>query len=233
MTDSPDTPEAVCQTLLTSCAAHGFDLMHPLQIGWYNDAVDNAYRVPDFGRRSSLAIVIANSRALWGPFRAARRRDPELAAARDPLDRYTERILSNAVESMQIDHELRFSHEPPPRRVAMQRLAHVAGFAYLSRSHLSIHPTVGPWFGLRALVIFDMPGPTISAPECELPCVCDAHCLEPLRVAMNASADMSHASVEQRWRLWLAVRDACPVGRAYRYDDEQIRYHYTKDKSAL
>lgn len=35
------------------------------------------------------------------------------------------------------------------------------------------------------------------------------------------------------WRRWLAVRDACPVGRAHRYSDAQIAYHYTKDRGVL
>jgi methylmalonic aciduria homocystinuria type C protein len=35
------------------------------------------------------------------------------------------------------------------------------------------------------------------------------------------------------WRLWLAVRDACPLGAEHRYSEEQVRYHYTKDVDAL
>ena len=34
----------------------------------------------------------------------------------------------------------------------MQRLAHVAGLAYLSESHLSVHAEYGPWLGLRAAI---------------------------------------------------------------------------------
>jgi hypothetical protein len=41
------------------------------------------------------------------------------------------------------------------------------------------------------------------------------------------------AAVERGWRAWVAVRDACPVGRASRYGDEQIRYHYAKDRGVL
>jgi cyanocobalamin reductase (cyanide-eliminating) / alkylcobalamin dealkylase len=35
------------------------------------------------------------------------------------------------------------------------------------------------------------------------------------------------------WRAWLAVRDACPVGREHRYGDDQIAYHYAKRRDAL
>jgi methylmalonic aciduria homocystinuria type C protein len=37
----------------------------------------------------------------------------------------------------------------------------------------------------------------------------------------------------QRWRAWLEVRDACPIGVAERYPDGQIRWHYAHDRSAL
>ncbi|MGH8586497.1 MAG: hypothetical protein ACREWE_10055 [Gammaproteobacteria bacterium] len=43
----------------------------------------------------------------------------------------------------------------PPRRVAMQRLAHLSGLAYLSPSHLNVHATYGPWIALRAAVVID------------------------------------------------------------------------------
>ena len=51
--------------------------------------------------------------------------------------------------------------------------------------------------------------------------------------AAARDAPPSHDSVTRDWRLWLAVRDACPLGREHRYDDDQLRYHYTKDVAAL
>ena len=38
----------------------------------------------------------------------------------------------------------------------MQRLAEVTATAYNDQhSHLSLHPRYGPWFALRALLVFD------------------------------------------------------------------------------
>jgi hypothetical protein len=31
----------------------------------------------------------------------------------------------------------------------------------------------------------------------------------------------------------LAVRDACPIGSEHRFDEDQTRYHYTKDRQIL
>ena len=42
-----------------------------------------------------------------------------------------------------------------------------------------------------------------------------------------------HETVRENWRSWVAIRDACPLGKAHRYSDEQIRYHYTKDIKLL
>jgi len=33
----------------------------------------------------------------------------------------------------------------------------------------------------------------------------------------------------EEWRAWLAVRDACPLGRAHRYTEPQVLYHYTHE----
>jgi len=39
----------------------------------------------------------------------------------------------------------------------------------------------------------------------------------------------------QDWRRWLAVRDAIGkgIGKEHRYSEEQILYHYTKDRALL
>lgn len=218
-----------------ACAERGLDLLQPLQVGWYNQAVEPAYRLPDFGRPEALAWVIGNTRALWPRLRQAVARDPSLAADESPVDRYCEHAVRAALAGVAQAWEARFAPEPPPRRVAMQRLAHVAGLAYLSPSYLSVHPVYGPWIALRAAVVVDMAGPPGPAPAPAPPCDCQAHCAPHLRAALNmAGADAVDAgAVERRWRAWVAVRDACPLGRAHRYSDEQIRYHYTKDRRCL
>jgi methylmalonic aciduria homocystinuria type C protein len=37
------------------------------------------------------------------------------------------------------------------------------------------------------------------------------------------------ANLRAHWQTWLAWRDACPVGRAHRYTEAQIRYHYLRE----
>lgn len=234
-----DAYRAVVAHVRTTCASRGLDLVQPLQVGWYNEAVDAAYRLPDFGRSGAdagaLALVIGNTRALWPRLREALAQDAALAAHPDPVDHYCERVVRAALAGVARPWEVRFAPEPPPRRVAMQRLAHVAGLAYLAPSYLSVHPVYGPWIALRAAVVVDMDGPPGPPPALAPPCDCAARCAPRLRAAQaQASTPVPSAGeMESRWRAWLAVREACPVGWAHRYGDEQIRYHYIKDRRCL
>ena len=161
-------------------AAAGFDIAHPFSRG----------------------LLIGNTRALWAPFVAARRDEP------DPLDRYTERCLAAAFPGATIY----YAHARP--YLPFQQYAVEAGLAALSSTHLAIHPVYGPWFALRALVV--QPGP--ARDPIEKPCACTGECDRAFARAIAATD----------WEAWLAVRDACTIGRAWRYSDEQIRYHYTR-----
>jgi methylmalonic aciduria homocystinuria type C protein len=161
---------------------------------------------------SGRGVLVGNTRALWPIFIAARSADPALLASRDPLDLYTEQTLARAFPGAR----MWFAH----RRYAgaflpFQRIAVVAGLGALSPAQLVIHPVFGPWFGLRALVALDGDPPPAPAP---LIYRCTGECETQLAVASRGDD----------WRAWLAVRDACRVGREFRYGDSQLAYHYTK-----
>jgi methylmalonic aciduria homocystinuria type C protein len=98
---------------------------------------------------------------------------------------------------------------------------------------LALHPQLGFWFGLRAVVVFDAPPPPAQRPA-RSPCSnCPKPCVAPFERALEEYRIAGEASVADSWERWLAVRDACPVGRQHRYGDEQVRYHYTKDLARL
>ncbi len=228
--------QSVFKDLRSRWWAAGFDLAQPFRVAWYNEAVADAYRLPDFGRPSALGILVGNTRALWPRFIEALRQKVPLVGALDPLERYAESTVRAALEPVVQRCELRFAHDAPPRRVAMQRLAQISGLAHLSPSHLSVHAIYGPWIALRAAVAIDIEGPPGSPAEPPNPCPdCEDRCLPRFREAIAAAGAerVGHTAIGRHWRLWLQVRDACPVGRSHRYGDEQIRYHYTKDREIL
>lgn len=197
------TPDEELKRFTARCAAGGLDLVHPFRA--------------DRGR---LGLLIANTRSLWPVFRRAiaeGRADPE---ADRPLDEHVQRVLDDACGSFSCPVDTRFAHVPP--YVPIQKVAHQAGFAFLARTNLCIHPTYGPWIALRAVVTCDREGPSPGPPAAD-PCR-DCRCGELLKQAMARPDD---------WRAWLAVRDGCTTGREHRYSDEQIAYHYTKDRTIL
>lgn len=207
----------------------GLDLIQPVSVRAYNDIVEPLYRLPDLQRDDPLALIIGNTRALWPPFVDELRQQSRALSQEHPLDAYVVKHLDEAVRALPARAEVRYSHELPPRRVAMQALAEVAGLAWRSPAFLSVHPCYGPWIGLRAAVVLDIDAPRIPAEPAARPCdSCDTQCAPALaRASSREQARMDD------WRRWLAVRDSCPVGRAHRYDEDQIRYHYTKDRSVL
>jgi len=190
-------------------AAAGFDIAHRF------DAA-SAAREPGLAMLAGpprLGILIGNTRALWTPFTAAMR-DPVLAAETDPLDRYTERAIGAAFSPTAAGFRIYYGH----RRydggfLPLQRLAAITGLGAMAPNHLVIHPIYGPWFALRAVVVTDGDPPELR--PIAQPCRCDASCHERLSRALQSMASSD----------WLAVRDSCSL-RAWRYPDDQVRYHY-------
>lgn len=195
----------------------GFDLVHPF------DALAVA-REPGLSELADperrQGYLVGSTRAFWPRFLAARRDDPELCASADPIDRYTELTCAKLPGA-----RLFFAHRTYGGVfLPFQRLAAAAGLGTVSPSQLVIHPTYGPWFGLRAVVL--VAGELITRALPVAACNCATRCATAFeRACMDRSAEP--------WRSWLAVRDACCVGREHRYDDDQLEYHYTKNRTFL
>lgn len=213
---------------------HGLDLLAPFAVGWYQRIVAPEHRLPELRGPGGLAFVVGSTAALWAPFGRALAADAVLAADPDPLERHVERVIGAAVAALGVRAEVRYAHEPPPRRVAIQRAAHVAGLAWLGPAHLAVHPVYGPWIALRAVIVVDADGPPGSAPDPErLACDgCDRGCRPALDAAL-AAGEPTCETLPDVWRRWLAVRDACQRGREHRYPDDMIRYGYTKNRAVL
>lgn len=223
------------QTLIDHCrerlGSHGFDLVQPFATATYNRAPlaqSSSFRLPDFGRPSALALVVGNGRALWQRFVAAYQREPEIAASRHPLNEHTESSLHRLRDSLAVRSVCFFSHHSEPR-IPIQRVADVAGLAELAPCHMSVHPELGPWLGLRAVLVVDAPPPQRLPPTPARQC---PGCHRPCLAALSNAVSQPPGAADS-WRAWLQLRDSCPVGRQARYGSDQIHYHYTKDRSIL
>jgi hypothetical protein len=161
-----------------------------------------------------------------------------------------------------VARDLRHVWEGPPRMVAMQALAVHVGLGVRGPAGLVVDPERGPWIAFRAAVIVALPfargpapgGSSGSAPgssgpaapsgfapgpaapsDPTAPCgTCrDRPCVPALERARAATSGGLAASLGPAWAPWLALRDACPVGRDARYSERQVRYHYARDRAAL
>ncbi len=198
----------------------------------FHRAISAEHHLPCFGRKSALALVVGNTRALWPCFAEALRSRPERLDASHPLDDYVVETLTEALATVELRHQVHHGHHRAEKHIALQRIAHAAGLAELGPAHLCVHPEHGPWIALRAVIVFDIEASELgiddSAPEfpashCQ---GCAAPCVSALDRALAAQNDPGKLA-------WLAIRDACPVGRTSRYDADQIRYHYAKDRAVL
>lgn len=234
-------------------AQGGLDLVQPFAL-----AALGALKVehPRFSshRPNQLGVVVGNTSALWGAFlrhlrglgvRSANELGP------DPLDIYVEELvsaaLSDLLESCAVRGAAVFSHELLPAPIPIQRIAEMSGLGRVGPAHLSIHPRLGPWWALRAVIALELPASAgahfQTEPSGRHPC---EGCAAPCRRALSGALlgrDMSSGDeqdlppaptgLSDKQRRWLRVRDACPSGRQHRYSDAQILYHYDGRKDAL
>jgi hypothetical protein len=222
-------------------APFGFEVLGAVASDVYNASLDDKladYRIALADHdRPSVALVVGNTRRLWPLFLEAFA-TTSLADEANPLDAYSRRHIGAAADQVASElgvvHAVRFSFDPPPNTVAIQRLTALAGVAEVAPIGLCVHPAYGPWFSLRAAVVLGIAGPAASTAGATCSTCTSKPCLGPREQVMALGASgFSRELLAEHWQTWLAMRDACPVGRAERYGDLQVRYHYLKDRSVL
>ncbi|KAK9813724.1 hypothetical protein WJX73_005448 [Symbiochloris irregularis] len=244
----------------------GFDIVEPLCLGWYNEAVedlqDSQIPLNTAPGAQTLAVLVGNSKNMWTHLLEACRESPALLASQDPVDSYCERTIQAATSAEQRKTRIFYSHEEIAGGgyVAMQRLADITGCAYNDNlSHLSLHPRFGPWFALRALIVFDgvkytgQRKPRLPNPMCRqtasyvktavrtarTPSLAERSSSQELAEGLRQSEDADQDAevmaevMRRRWRKWVAVRDAPSPGHPWRYPEDMITYHYTSNKGVL
>lgn len=233
---SRDEWRGVALRMEAASRALGLDLVHAFNLadsGWASLGVP-----PPFGGRRprALGVLLGNTRALWPTFTRALQSNPSRAQPPHPLDRYvTEGVSELVARATPHETALFFSHVTEPAPFPIARLAERVGLCSLSPSHLAVHPVHGPWLALRAVILVDVDGPDSPVPAPVSPCAtCSAPCVAALERALAVSGSpLDSAAIAQNAPAWIAVRDACPVGRASRYDEAQLQYHYSPATSKL
>jgi methylmalonic aciduria homocystinuria type C protein len=176
------------------------------------------------------AVLVGNTRALWGPFVAWLRASPERVERPHPLDAFVREALANALARAErpVVRCILPTEAGAPDFVG---LAVAACLLWRSPGGLGVHPVYGPWVALRALVVFDAPPDAAPAPPACPPC---PHCATACAPAFGAlPRPASEAEFRAHWRGWAEARAACPTGAPWRYTEDQLVYHYTHDRARL
>jgi len=240
------------ELLVARLAPLGFDLVAPFRTSWYNPYVDSDYKLNDFRRHgAALGFVVGANKHLWDVFLKYLAADPATRAHEEhPLDKYVEQAITQdlvrnvlhnagftALSGSSSCSEIRFSHHwnLGDKKVAIQRLAHVSGLAYLNETcHLNIHPIHGPYITLRASIVLDL---EVSTEDLEKPVPIDP-CPEvagELRRMMEELQKQAGTTRKFDTTGLIAMRDLAHSGfpKEWRYSEDQLRYHYLKDRDFL
>lgn len=213
------------------CRAAGFDLVHPFAVAAYNRSAEAAHRLPDLGRAAPLGLVVGNTRWLWDVFRDALATEPSRLDERHPLDAYARDRITTAATTLGAGHRILWADDVESNAVPVQRIAHATGLAWLSPSHLSVHPAYGPWFAFRAVIVVDEECAAHEPHPAADPCTrCPKPCVAALEEAVRVSRTLDQDALTEHFDVWRRVRDVCPEGVEHRYGEEQVRYHYTKER---
>lgn len=240
-----DWTEGMVSKLTQHCTQRGFDLSAILCVGDYNRfhqiADKPELRLPG-GNDDALAVVIGNTRAMWDAF-AMHLSTPEGSAViehADPLDEYTKQVIEGALQVVAPSSRCEVVYafetvESHGRCCSVHTVGHLCGMAYYDAEHskFSLHPTYGPWFAFRAVLVFpDIQWAALKPahPPAEPACPCPEEELRAVAEGQQQVMSKWGSCPEQEsWDGLLRVTDLFTLGAEHRYGDLQARYHYTPD----
>jgi hypothetical protein len=219
-------PGANVAALRRKLYPHGLDITAPTSLEAYNRLAAPTYDLPaPVGVPNPAVVVIANSRALWEPFIRslvhAAHAHPAVHPEPHPLDAYVERCVRAALGD---DPDVRFAHETQVgRRFCARAAAAAAGLGSVDEtSQLLVHPQLGPWISVRAVVVTTAPAASAAATA-----AATSPPLLPSRTSGVPNREMT-------WRELVDVRDSLAGGgRMWRHAHDQIEYHYTANPHVL
>ncbi|MGN6548647.1 MAG: hypothetical protein ACTHJ3_01950 [Pararhizobium sp.] len=186
---------------------------------------------PSDGGEKTVILVGHAGGTIWPYFSAWRANDPGPECP-DPLDRWSKQVIGAAAAAF--GAQAVFPSDRPYR--PFQQWAMQAEGLRPSPLGMLIHPEFGLWHAYRGALLFDG---AVAAPAASRPAhPCDSCRAKPCLTACpvgafdgagyDVGACRSHLG-SGRGTACLScgclARDACPVGRAYAYDEPQRRFH--------
>ena len=218
--------------LKNSLKLYGFDLCHifpisaiPNSILWF---LNNNKKKPIY----NTGIIIGNSKYLWPIFIQNYKISDFLKNVPDPLDMYSKQSINSSLNCVGLKNQSMryFVHEKLScgNFIPIQKLSNYSNQTLFDdKTHLSIHPIYGPWIGFRCAVFFNNPD-TVETP---LALNFKTEYIPEITTHLNNL--QKGVDVAEKTLAFINVRQSIINGQDYRYSQDQINYHYFKDKSIL
>ncbi|KAG0066877.1 hypothetical protein BGZ89_006798 [Linnemannia elongata] len=279
VTPTPEQKRIFLSSLRRSLGQLGLDIVHPFAAQSYNaTTLGQSNPMPTFSQTSTLSIIVGSHKTFWKTFLAQHypSKFTSEAEAKDPMDHYCERLIPRVTLQALQDAQLYSDKEgqefttpfsptgfvaPPTTILPIQHVAQAAGFAYFNPiAFLNVHPVYGPWFGMRAIVMVDLPYDLSDNEELlitetnktgtysrdskpiEVNPAFEKLAPEEIEVR-NAALEVTKTALltkgwnAEDWMDWVAFRQSLTQDRPdwipWRYSDNQMRYHYQKKPEFL
>ena len=212
----------VARIVRAALAGSGIEHVGSCSVAAYDAAAPHGYRSSDLMSGGARGLIVAGSAgpALWRAFRARAREQPSLWDDPNPYDAFVATVLARADAALGragIAYRRFDAAFHAPLRLDFLALAKLAGLGSPGPFRLYIDETFGPWWALRGawLVDAEVERPRAMHPPCD---GCPAPCVG----GWQNAGEITSATAE--------VRSRCVVGQAYRYDEDQIAYHYDRER---
>ncbi|MEM5491539.1 ferredoxin [Hoeflea sp. AS16] len=229
------TAAAGIDVLDATLAGHGLCLR-----GWVFPGGPDVAMPSGTGTASAICLVGHAGGAFWPVFEAWRITHRGID---DPLDTWSKSVITPIAETA--GGEAVFPSDRPWQ--PFQQWAMAAEGLKPSPLGMLIHPDYGLWHGYRGAILFEKaamarlvtgepsPGTSLAPHPCDTcsdkPCLsaCPVEAFTPAGFAVPdcRSYLKGEAGRDGCMRSGCLARDACPVGRSYRYSAGQIRFHMT------
>ncbi|XP_036378544.1 cyanocobalamin reductase / alkylcobalamin dealkylase [Megalops cyprinoides] len=222
--------EEIERTLRDSLTPLGFEV-YPFKIGWYNAVLSPSFHLPY--PEDTLAAVVLSTPSMFERAFIPFLESHSCEGVTDPIDQCIRHSISTCVtqnfpgKEVNISYDYEMLPNRKPKFLA-QTAAHVAGAAYYYQRTdvmddpwgekkmfgVCIHPKLGGWFAIRALLVF--PGVEVGSELQQRP--------PPDCVPSQESRVELLERFNFRWQDW-TYRDIVPTAECY--SQEQKMYFST------
>ncbi len=195
--------------------------------------------------RNQFINMFANAGAtFWTKLQSSEYKDKA-----NPIDDFSQALALQLIKTSD-EADLCSVLYPSTQLVPLMQLGNLVGWSSPSPLGLGLHPSYGPWFAYRAVIVSPNPLHTeltavIEAPanvslgsaciNCDAPCVtaCPGHAVSKLDNFNIESCAGYRLQTDSTCTDTCHARYACPVGRQYQYSEAQTAHHMKRSLVSL